>query len=159
MANDPRRANLCDADLGDVDLSGEHLCTIMILHLVLSVRMVTLNTIAGALCTYFLVGLAGAFIYRTMFATNPQSFRIALVGSAPIFENNSRARPKLMHFIYYGFTARTTTGFGDITPTLRPSRAISLLEAIGGQFFLAVLIARLVSLELIHSSRREREVP
>lgn len=34
-----------------------------------------------------------------------------------------------------------------------------LLEAIAGQFFLAVLIARLVGLELIHSSRRDREIP
>lgn len=68
-------------------------------------------------------------------------------------------RPKLMHFIYYSFTALTSTGFGDITPTSVPSRAMCLLEAIAGQFFLAVLIARLVGLELIHSSRRDREIP
>jgi hypothetical protein len=35
---------------------------------------------------------------------------------------------------------------------------MSLLEVIAGQFFLAILIARLVSLELIHSSRRDREI-
>jgi len=94
-----------------------------------------------------------------MFVMHPNSFRTAPGGSAPIFESDSPMRPKLMHFIYYSFTALTTTGFGDITPTSGPSRAMSLLEAIAGQFFLAVLIARLVSLELIHSSRRDREIP
>jgi voltage-gated potassium channel len=132
--------------------------TIMILYQVLNARRVTLDTIAGALCTYFLIGLAGAFVYRTTFVIDPNSFRTAPGGSAPIFENDSPMRPKLMHFIYYSFTALTTTGFGDITPTSGPSRAMSLLEAIAGQFFLAVLIARLVSLELIHSNRRDREI-
>ncbi|HEY2664102.1 MAG TPA: ion channel [Candidatus Binataceae bacterium] len=129
----------------------------MILNRVFSARRVTLDTIAGAVCTYFLIGLAGAFVYRAMFAIRPHSFVIAPGSFGPIFENRSRSRPQLMHFVYYSFTTLTTTGFGDITPASGPSRAISLLEAITGQFFLAVLIARLVSLELIHSTRRDRE--
>jgi uncharacterized membrane protein len=131
--------------------------TIMILKQVFNARRVTLDTIAGALCIYFLIGLTGAFVYRAMFMIHPHSFLIASGSFSPIFENNSLSRPQLMHFIYYSFTTLTTTGFGDITPASGPSRAISLLEAIAGQFFLAVLIARLVSLELIHSTRRDRE--
>jgi uncharacterized membrane protein len=131
--------------------------TIMILNQVFSARRVTLDTIAGAVCAYLLIGLAGAFVYRAMFVIHPHSFLIASGSSASIFENNSRSRPQLMHFVYYSFTTLTTTGFGDITPASGPSRALSLLEAIAGQFFLAVLIARLVSLELIHSTRRDRE--
>jgi len=88
---------------------------------------------------------------RTMFVMHPNSFRTARAGSAPIFENDSPMRPKLMHFICYSFTTLTSTGFGDITPTSGPSRAMCLLEAIAGQFFLAVLIARLVG-ELILNS-------
>jgi voltage-gated potassium channel len=131
--------------------------TIMILNQVLSARRVTLDTIAGAACTYFLIGLAAAFVYRAMFVIQPHSFLIESGRFAPVFEDHSRSRPQLIHFVYYSFTTLTTTGFGDITPVSGPSRAISLLEAIGGQFFLAVLIARLVSLELIHSASRDRE--
>jgi uncharacterized membrane protein len=75
-------------------------------------------------------------------------------GSFHIFENNSRSEPQLMNFAYYSFATLTTTGFGDVTPAVGVSRGISVLEAVAGQFFLAILIARLVSLEIIHSMNR-----
>ena len=130
--------------------------TIMILTQVMSADRVTLDTIAGAMCSYCLIGLAWAFVYRAMFVINPHSFVFA-AGSFHIFENNTRAEPQLMNFAYYSFATLTTTGFGDITPAVGVSRAISVLEAIVGQFFLAILIARLVSLEIIHSTTRGRE--
>lgn len=129
--------------------------TIMILNQVLSARRVTLDTIAGAVCAYFLVGLAWAFVYSAMFAINPHSFLFASGTFAHIYEDDMPSRPKLMHFAYYSFATLTTTGFGDITPASGPSRGISVLEAIAGQFFIAVLIARLVSLELVHSKRHD----
>jgi voltage-gated potassium channel len=130
--------------------------TIMILTQVLSARRVTLDTIAGAMCSYCLIGLAWAFVYRAMFVINPHSFAFA-AGSFHIFENNTRSEPQLMNFAYYSFATLTTTGFGDITPGVGVSRAISVLEAVAGQFFLAILIARLVSLEIIHSMNSGRE--
>ena len=127
--------------------------TIIILSQVLSARRVTLDTIAGAMCSYCLIGLAWAFVYRGMFVINPHAFVFA-AGSFHIFENNSRSEPQLMNFAYYSFATLTTTGFGDVTPAVGVSRAISVLEAVAGQFFLAILIARLVSLEIIHSMNR-----
>ena len=94
--------------------------------------------------------------YRALFVINPHSFRLPAGVSAVIFEDQNRSEPRLMDFAYYSFTALTTTGFGDITPASGPSRTVSIVEAIVGQLFLAVLIARLVSLELIHS-HRDRE--
>jgi predicted lysophospholipase L1 biosynthesis ABC-type transport system permease subunit len=128
---------------------------VVILNKVFSARRVTLDTIAGALCTYLLIGLAAAFVYRAMFEIRPHSFLVAPGSAGRMFESDSNSRPQLMHFVYYSFTTLTTTGFGDITPASGPSRMVSLLEAIAGQFFLAVLIARLVSLELLHSTRRD----
>jgi voltage-gated potassium channel len=122
----------------------------------LSARRVTLDTIAGAMCSYCLIGLAWAFVYRAMFVINPHAFVFA-PGSFHIFENNSRSEPQLMNFAYFSFATLTTTGFGDVTPAVGVSRAISVLEAVAGQFFLAILIARLVSLEIIHSMNRGRE--
>jgi hypothetical protein len=124
---------------------------ILILNQVLSARRVSLDTIAGAVCAYFLIGLAWAFVYRAMFVMNPHSFLFASGSFAHIFENHTRSEPQLMNFAYYSFATLTTTGFGDITPAVGPSRAISVLEAAAGQFFIAILIARLVSLELVHS--------
>jgi voltage-gated potassium channel len=129
--------------------------TITILNQIFSARRVTLDTIAGAVCAYLLIGLGWAFVYRVLFVTNPQSFLAAPGSVAPNSAGDIRARLHLMRFVYYSFTTLTTTGFGDITPISGPSRGISILEAIAGQFFLAVLIARLVSLEIIHSTRRD----
>jgi ion channel len=133
--------------------------TIMILSQVLSARRVTLDTIAGAVCAYFLIGLAWAFVYRATFAVDPHSFLFASRSFAHIFEDQKRLEPQLMHFAYYSFATLTTTGFGDITPASGASRAMSVLEAMAGQFFIAVLIARLVSLEIVHSTRLDPSTP
>jgi uncharacterized membrane protein len=130
--------------------------TFMILNQILNARRVTLDTIAGAVCAYCLIGLAWAFAYRSMFVINPHSFVFASRSFANIFEADNRSEPQLMNFAYYSFATLTTTGFGDVTPALGASRAISVLEAIVGQFFIAVLIARLVSLEIVHSTSRTK---
>jgi voltage-gated potassium channel len=128
--------------------------TVMILNHVLRARRVTLDTIAGAVCAYFLIGLAWAFVYRVMFVIDPHSFLFASASFTHIFEEHER--PQLMNFTYYSYATLTTTGFGDITPASEASRAVSVFEAIAGQFFIAILIARLVSLELVHSNRHDR---
>src|SRR5260370_42543414 len=82
--------------------------TVMILNQVLSARRVTLDTIAGAVCAYFLIGLAWAFVYRVMFVINPHSFLFASGSFAHIFEEHNR--PQLMNFAYYSYATLTTTG-------------------------------------------------
>ena len=130
--------------------------TVMILNQVFTARRVTLDTIAGAGCAYLLVGLAWAFVYRAMFVINPHSFVFASGSFAHIFEDHARSEPQLMNFAYYSFATLTTTGFGDVTPAMGNSRAVSVLEAVAGQFFIAILIARLVSLEIVHSASRDQ---
>ena len=56
-------------------------------------------------------------------------------------------------FLYYSFVTLTTLGYGDITPLTPPARAFSYVEAILGQIFVAVSIARIVGLHIVHSSR------
>jgi voltage-gated potassium channel len=126
--------------------------TITILNQIHSTHRVTLDTIAGALCAYCLIGLTWAFVYRAIFALNPRSFVFASRSFAQIFEQKNPSVPQLMNFAYYSFATLTTTQLSDITPLSSASRAISILETITGQFFIAILIARLVSLELLHST-------
>ena len=64
-------------------------------------------------------------------------------------EADAASGPELMRdrsdrFTYFSFVTLTTLGYGDITPLTRPAKNLVVLEAIFGQLYLAVLIARLV---------------
>ena len=48
--------------------------------------------------------------------------------------------------IYYSFVTLTTLGYGDVVPRSEAVRGLAILEAVVGQLYLAVMIARLVSL-------------
>jgi voltage-gated potassium channel Kch len=51
-----------------------------------------------------------------------------------------------MTAIYFSFVTLSTLGYGDILPRSDVARGLAIVEGIGGQLFLAVLVARLVSL-------------
>jgi hypothetical protein len=63
----------------------------------------------------------------------------------------------LHNFIYYSFVCLTTTGFGDIAPISGGARSLSVMESVFGQLYVAILIARLVSLQVAQSMMKERE--
>jgi hypothetical protein len=63
----------------------------------------------------------------------------------------------LHNFIYYSFVCLTTTGFGDIAPMSEGARSLSVMESVFGQLYMAILIARLVSLQVAQSMMKERE--
>jgi hypothetical protein len=48
--------------------------------------------------------------------------------------------------IYFSFVTLATLGYGDVVPASGPARALAMLEAVFGQLYLVVLVARLVSL-------------
>jgi len=51
-------------------------------------------------------------------------------------------------FVYYSFVTLTTLGYGDITPVRSVARSLSYLEAIAGQFYIAILVASLIGARL-----------
>jgi uncharacterized membrane protein len=55
--------------------------------------------------------------------------------------------------VYFSFTTLTTVGYGDVTAVNTAARSLALLEALTGQLFPAILIARLVSLEVSHRQK------
>lgn len=119
-----------------------------------SVKRVTLDTISAAICAYLLMGLAWGFLFAVVAMEHPGSFsRVLLLRSA------ASASPMFMslhNFFYYSFVCLTTTGYGDIAPTSDIARALSVLESVTGQMYLAILIARLVSLEVAQSMLGDR---
>jgi hypothetical protein len=119
------------------------------------VRSVTLDTISAAICAYLLMGVAFAYAFAAVELQNPASFSTAL------FQKNAGLTAPLLaslhSFIYYSFVCLTTTGFGDISPVSEGARSLSVMESVFGQLYVAILIARLVSLEVAQSIMKERE--
>jgi voltage-gated potassium channel len=120
-----------------------------------TVTSVTLDTISAAICAYLLAGVTFAYAFAVVELQNPGSF------SATLFQKPASSVAPLMaslhNFIYYSFVCLTTTGFGDIAPISEGARSLSVMESVFGQLYVAILIARLVSLEVAQSMMKERE--
>lgn len=119
------------------------------------VRSVTLDTISAAICAYLLTGVTFAYAFAIVELRSPGSFSAALMHRQP-----SNLAPLLASFhnlLYYSFVCLTTTGFGDISPISETARSLSVMEAVFGQLFVAILIARLVGLEVAQSMKEERK--
>ena len=96
---------------------------------------VTIDLIMAAACAYILLGLVWAHAYFLVEIFHPNSFK----GSEIVGDD-------IWNFIYYSFVTLTTVGYGDILAITKSARALSILEAITGQLYLAVMISRLVGL-------------
>jgi voltage-gated potassium channel Kch len=98
-------------------------------------RAKTVDTehVYAALSAYLLAGLFFGLLYWVLEQLRP--------GALTTSGNFSR-----MTAIYFSFVTLATLGYGDIVPRTDVARGLAILEAVGGQLFLAVLVARLVSL-------------
>jgi len=101
-------------------------------------QKVTRDKIYGAISVYFLIGMAWSPLYRLVYVNDSSAFS---------------GTPQLIHegvhhfdFIYYSFETLCTLGFGDILPVSGLARSLTLLEAMTGVLYMAVMISRLVSL-------------
>jgi voltage-gated potassium channel Kch len=87
----------------------------------------------AALSAYLLAGIFFALFYWVLEQIGPGAFAAA--------GNFSRVSA-----IYFSFVTLATLGYGDIIPRSDVARGLAIVEGVGGQLFLAVLVARLVSL-------------
>ena len=92
--------------------------------------------VQGAVAAYLLIGVAYAHGYVIASYFNPTAIT-STEGSMTSF----------VDWIYFSFCTLSTLGYGDIIPTGPVSRMLAIGEAISGQLFLAILIARLVSMQ------------
>jgi hypothetical protein len=105
----------------------------VILRRVLDHPKVTLQTIAGALSAYLLIGMAFASLFGVAAWMNHQAL------FAQHASNNVQTTQ------YFSFVTLTTTGYGDLTPGTAAARGLAVLEALIGQIFLVTLVAGLVA--------------
>ena len=106
---------------------------------------VTKDMIFAAICLYFLLGLIWSLIYFMVELHFPGSFNITVP------PNILDTQLLLEELGYYSYVTLTTLGFGDITPESRIARSWTTLEAIVGQLYIAVVMARLVGLHISRS--------
>jgi hypothetical protein len=114
---------------------------------VFTAETVTGDTIAAALNVYLMAGFAWGTLYTLVFMLSPEAFHVP---EQPPHEGLFLSPVRFQAFLYFSFVTLTTVGYGDILPMSRTARSFANLEAILGQFYLAVLVARLVSQ---HASR------
>jgi Ion channel len=126
------------------------LTTITIITHVLKYKKVTEDKIYGAVCGYLLIGIIWAMIYTTLEIAFPNSFAFT-TGITLNVSDLSSHRVYFTQFVYYSYVTLSTLGYGDIVPVSHEARAFSSLEAVIGQLYVAVLIARLVGLHISHS--------
>ncbi len=99
---------------------------------------VTSYRVQGAIAVYLLFGVGWAHAYHLTNLLNPGSFNSTAGGMTSVVD-----------WAYYSYITLSTVGYGDITPVRPIARMLSTGEALTGQLYLAVLIARLVAMEVI----------
>ena len=110
---------------------------VVIFRHVLAADQPTSETIFAALCLYLLVGFTFAGVYGMVAAFQPNAFYLDP-------RANLHNVPDRFDFIYYSFCTMTSLGAPGITPVSPQARSFSMLEAILGILYLAVLITRLI---------------
>jgi hypothetical protein len=118
------------------------LVAILVLLLLLLVRVfrkgqISSSRLQGAVAVYLLLGLVWAHAYVMFNRGHPNSFGTA--ESTP---------PTVAGWTYFSFVTLTTVGYGDITPKAPAARMLAVAEALTGQLYLAVMLARLVALQV-----------
>ena len=109
-------------------------------------QRVTIDTINAALSVYLLLGVVWAFAYSLVDILEPGSFKSALFDEGVEFMRFGTDRS--FYPLYYSLVTLTTLGYGDIVPVSRAASMLAVLEAMTGQVYLAVLVARLVGLHV-----------
>lgn len=109
---------------------------------------VTGHRIRGAIVIYLLLGGIWALLYQVVVLTIPHAFHLpdGMVSSDP--DELQR------QFTYFSFITLTTTGYGDITPVHPVARLLTMFEALVGQLYPAITLARLVSLAVMHQKEK-----
>jgi hypothetical protein len=99
---------------------------------------VTVVRIQGAIAAYLLFGFGWAHAYVIAAHFNPSAFSSSV---------GTLSSPS--DWMYYSFVTLTTLGYGDIVPTGPVSRSLAIGEALSGQLYLAVMVARLVAMQVV----------
>jgi hypothetical protein len=126
---------------GALAVGGVLALTVLLLVKVLGEGRVTWHRINGAIAVHLLVAVLFAIAYGVLAGLEDGAFTIG---------SGERPEAGWGGFLYFSLVTLTTVGYGDITAVHPMARSLATLEALVGQLYPAILIARLVSLEIEH---------
>jgi len=115
------------------------------LRAVLRQKEITREVISMSISVYLLFGLTFGLFYIVLHDLQPNAFSFSAAG--PVSEQQT-----IPVLIYFSLTTLSTIGFGDITPITLQARYAAVAEGITGQFYLAILVARLVGMQMSQSA-------
>ncbi|MEM0951614.1 MAG: ion channel [Cyanobacteria bacterium P01_H01_bin.74] len=118
--------------------------TVMFLYIIIQLlktifytKKVNSHIILASLCIYFMIAMVWAMISGLIEWFIPGSYN---------FMMGTDIKKNLGNLMYFSMVTLTTLGFGDMLPLSMPARTFTAMEALTGQLYLTVLVARLVSL-------------
>ena len=108
-------------------------------------RVLTLDGIFATIAAYLLVALLFAQIYLCMITWYPGSFAL------PIEAANRPPHLLRSDITYFSLVTLATVGYGDVLPATPTARMLAMIQAVAGQFYVAVVVAIFVGM---YSSRQ-----
>lgn len=138
------------------------ICTIIFILLITTsiVKSVVINarvkmeTLRGVICAYFMIAFGFAFIYLFLSVIFQNSFYFSLVD----FEQTNHVH-YLSEMMYFSFVTLLCIGYGDITAVKDIAKTFVILEGIIGQFYIAILVARLVAVYSFYEHKLHLATP
>lgn len=118
---------------------------VLLRNVLIRSQVVTADLIVGAINVYLMIGMAFAFLFAYVELTHPGSF----TGLNAMAGKYNEIDPLL----YFSYVTLSTLGYGDVTPVTDMATTLSYVEAIFGQLYLAILVARLVGLYVMGKSQ------
>ncbi len=119
----------------------------VVLAAVLREERVSLDTILGGISVYLLMALAFALLHLLAETVQPGAYQVEGMAFSKLIADSPDVRPFPL-MMYFSFVTLTTLGYGDITPSVPVAQTLSGLEAMTGQLYVVILIARLVGLHV-----------
>jgi voltage-gated potassium channel len=122
------------------------LAAVAILRVVYRQKTVSADSIYGAFAGYLMIGMTFSHLYSLIETVTPGSFH----GGGDFAPSVEAEHGRYFSFVYFSLITLTTVGYGDITPVSQSAQAVAAVEAVAGQFFIAVLIAELMGKRVYH---------
>jgi hypothetical protein len=130
----------------------------VILRSIFLSRHVTFNTVCASLCVYLLLGVVWALAYSVLYRLYPAGFQWSAPATAKTLPLGF-SQGQSINVLYFSFATLTTLGYTDVSPGSPLTRTLAILEAITGQLYPAVLVARLVGLHIAGSVGQQPTPP
>ncbi len=117
--------------------------SLVMLNSLIQTEEVSTDTIVGGICVYLLIGLCFALSFNLLTEYEPGALAYE---KEPIVRSAADGHRHDARLLYFSFVTLTTLGYGDITPTSELAQMFAVSEAIIGQLYLTIFMARLIGL-------------